>query len=235
MDSELSRVVDAHPGVVWTALPDGHIDFLSQRWCEYTNLGLGESYGRGWQKVVHPEDLSGLVERWRSILASGRAGEMEARLGASTGNRSCLCGSGKELGRAPFMAFMGGTRQFFDHRTRVGLNPDLSHPGKRFPFSGNGEIRVRGRRASTLTNAVLRPSGCCLISKRNPPSVSRSRRRRRFFQFSRPSWASSTKSSKLVIGPSLSCRRYTRDEGIELGIQCLRRREQLRVVPDRYQ
>jgi hypothetical protein len=56
-----------------------------------------------------------------------------------------------------------------------------------------------------------------------------------FPQFSRPPWASSTKSSKLVIGPSLSCRRYTRDEGIELGIQCLRRREQLRVVPDRYQ
>src|ERR1700738_675525 len=80
MDSELSRVVDAIPGLVWTAPPDGHIDFLNQRWCEYTNLGLGESYGRGWQRVVHPEDLSGLLERWRSILASGRAGEMEARL-----------------------------------------------------------------------------------------------------------------------------------------------------------
>ena len=80
MDTELSRVVDAIPGLVWTAPPDGHIDFLNQRWCEYTNLGLGESYGRGWQRVVHPEDLSGLLERWRSILASGRAGEMEARL-----------------------------------------------------------------------------------------------------------------------------------------------------------
>jgi PAS domain-containing protein len=63
MDSELSRVVDALPGLVWTAPPDGHIDFLNQRWCEYTNLGLGESYGRGWHKVVHPEDLSGLLER----------------------------------------------------------------------------------------------------------------------------------------------------------------------------
>ena len=80
MDSELSRVVDALPGLVWAALPDGHIDFLNQRWCEYTNLGLGESYGRGWHKVVHPEDLSGLLERWRSILASGEPGEMEARL-----------------------------------------------------------------------------------------------------------------------------------------------------------
>jgi PAS domain S-box-containing protein len=80
MDSELSRVVDALPGLVWTALPDGHVDFLNQRWCEYTSRAIGESYGWGWQEVVHPEDLSALCQRWRSILVSGEPGEMEARL-----------------------------------------------------------------------------------------------------------------------------------------------------------
>ena len=34
----------------------------------------------GWQTAIHPEDLPGLLERWRSILASGEPGEMEARL-----------------------------------------------------------------------------------------------------------------------------------------------------------
>jgi PAS domain S-box-containing protein len=80
MDIELSRVVDALPGLVWTALPDGHIDFVNRRWCEYTNLGPDESFGRGWQSVIHPEDLLELLERWRSILASREPGEMEARL-----------------------------------------------------------------------------------------------------------------------------------------------------------
>jgi PAS domain S-box-containing protein len=80
MNIEFSRVVDALPGLVWTALPDGHIDFVNRRWCEYTNLGPAESCGRGWQSVIHPEDLPGLLERWRSILASREAGEMEARL-----------------------------------------------------------------------------------------------------------------------------------------------------------
>jgi PAS domain S-box-containing protein len=80
MDNELSCVVDALPGLVWTALPDGRIDFLNQRWCEYTKLGLDESYGRGWQTVIHPKDLPEVVERWRSILASGKPGEMELRL-----------------------------------------------------------------------------------------------------------------------------------------------------------
>ena len=80
MENELLRVVDALPGLVWTALPDGHIDFLNQRWCEYTGLSVEEAYGRGWQTAIHPEDLPELLERWRSILASGEPGKMEARL-----------------------------------------------------------------------------------------------------------------------------------------------------------
>jgi len=80
MENQLSRVVDALPGLVWTALPDGHIDFLNQRWCEYTGISVDEAYGRGWQSATHAEDLPELHERWRSILASGEPGEMEARL-----------------------------------------------------------------------------------------------------------------------------------------------------------
>src|ERR1700730_9193472 len=86
MENELSRVVDALPGLVWTALPDGRIDFLNQRWCEYSGLSVAEAlsvdeaYGQGWQTAIHPEDLPELLERWRSILASGEPREMEARL-----------------------------------------------------------------------------------------------------------------------------------------------------------
>jgi hypothetical protein len=36
--------------MVWTALPDGNIDFVNHRWREFTNLGASESscmsYGR---------------------------------------------------------------------------------------------------------------------------------------------------------------------------------------------
>ena len=65
MENELSRVVDALPGLVWTALSDGRIDFFNQRWCEYTGLsveealGVEEAYGRVWQTAIHPEDLVG--------------------------------------------------------------------------------------------------------------------------------------------------------------------------------
>ena len=85
MQHELGRGVDALPGLVWTAFPDGQIDFLNQRWCKYTGLGVDESCGRRWQTVVHPEDLPGLLASWRSVPPSSAPVEAEARLRGSDG------------------------------------------------------------------------------------------------------------------------------------------------------
>src|SRR5262245_48875143 len=85
MESELGRVVDALPGFVWTALPDGQIDFLNRRWCGYTGLGLDESRGRGWQAAVHPEDLPRLLAGWRADPAPREPVETQVRLRGSDG------------------------------------------------------------------------------------------------------------------------------------------------------
>ena len=80
MQLELSRLIEALPGLVWTALPDGRAEFLSQRWCEYTGLSLDQAVGFGWHCALHPEDRVPVLEYWRSLLESGKSGEVEARL-----------------------------------------------------------------------------------------------------------------------------------------------------------
>jgi PAS domain S-box-containing protein len=72
--------IDTVPGLVWTALPDGYVDFLNQRWLDYTGLTSEQAIGWGWQAAISPEDRSRLVEYWRSVLAAGKPGEIEARL-----------------------------------------------------------------------------------------------------------------------------------------------------------
>jgi PAS domain S-box-containing protein len=72
--------IDTIPGLVWTSLPDGYVDFLNQRWLDYTGLTLEQAMGWGWQVAVCPADLPRLVTYWRSLLASGQPGEIEARL-----------------------------------------------------------------------------------------------------------------------------------------------------------
>nr|WP_158926779.1 PAS domain S-box protein [Acidisphaera sp. S103] len=80
MENERSDVVDLLPGLIWTALADGRIDFVNRRWCDYTGLGADDVRGRGLQTAVHPDDVADLVAWWQSILASDQPGEMEARL-----------------------------------------------------------------------------------------------------------------------------------------------------------
>lgn len=77
---DLRLVIDTIPGLVWSSLPDGHIEYLNKRWLDYTGLTLDEASGWGWQQAIHPEDLDRLADYWRSILASGTTGEIEARL-----------------------------------------------------------------------------------------------------------------------------------------------------------
>lgn len=72
---ELGSVVDALPGLVWTALPDGHVDFVNQQWREYTGFS-----GDAWQMAIHPEDLPRLLECLRSSISTTRACEAEVRM-----------------------------------------------------------------------------------------------------------------------------------------------------------
>lgn len=77
---QFQLAINTIPGLVWTAQPDGYIDFLNQRWLDYTGLTHGEASGWGWRQAIHPEDLAGLEEYWRGVLAARSAGETEARL-----------------------------------------------------------------------------------------------------------------------------------------------------------
>jgi PAS domain S-box-containing protein len=66
MKNELRSVVDTLPGLVWTALPDGQVDYVNRQLCEYTGLSLNDSCGDGWQKAIHPDDLRSLLECLKS-------------------------------------------------------------------------------------------------------------------------------------------------------------------------
>jgi PAS domain S-box-containing protein len=82
MQSEDRRptMIDAIPAIAWSSLPDGSVEFLNQRWLDYTGLSPGQALGQGWKAAVHPDDVGKLAERRSALLISGQAGEIEARL-----------------------------------------------------------------------------------------------------------------------------------------------------------
>src|ERR1700674_4928894 len=77
---DVRLVVDTIPILAWSARSDGSADFFNQRWLDYTGLSVEQARDWGWTVALHPDDLSGLVDYWRSVLAAGEPGEIEARL-----------------------------------------------------------------------------------------------------------------------------------------------------------
>ncbi len=73
-------VVDTIPTLAWSARSDGSADFFNQRWLDYTGFSAEQARDWGWTVALHSDDLNGLVDYWRSVLASGEPGEIEARL-----------------------------------------------------------------------------------------------------------------------------------------------------------
>ena len=84
-EEHLRLVIDTVPAMLHSARPDGSVDYFNQRWLEYVGVSLQETWGWQWTKVIHPEDVEGVVGKWRSSVATGKPFEAEARLRRADG------------------------------------------------------------------------------------------------------------------------------------------------------
>jgi PAS domain S-box-containing protein len=78
--SDLQLLVDSAPSLIHTSRPDGYLDFFNQTWLRYVGRSLDDLQGWRWTAFIHPEDVEGIVEKWRASLASGEAFLHEARV-----------------------------------------------------------------------------------------------------------------------------------------------------------
>jgi PAS domain S-box-containing protein len=83
-EDRVRLVIDTLPTMVWTLQPDGAVDFVNQRWTDYTGLSLEEEVENA-TGPVHPEDLPRVLEKWLADLAAGEASEDELRLRRADG------------------------------------------------------------------------------------------------------------------------------------------------------
>ena len=73
-------LAEAQPDQIWTATPNGALDYVNQRVLDYFASTFADVVASGWVNVVHPEDLPRMVERWRQALETGEPYENELRL-----------------------------------------------------------------------------------------------------------------------------------------------------------
>ena len=79
-------LAEVMPQIVWTAAPDGSVDYFNSRWYEYTGLTPeSEHFGDGWRPAVHPDDLAQLSGPRDRAVALGEKFEGEYRLATAPG------------------------------------------------------------------------------------------------------------------------------------------------------
>ncbi len=73
-------LAESMPQMVWTAGPDGGLDYVNTQAASYFGTSTESLLGAGWLSGVHPEDQEGVVQRWKFSLTTGQPYETEFRL-----------------------------------------------------------------------------------------------------------------------------------------------------------
>jgi PAS domain S-box-containing protein len=79
-------LADSIPVHVWTATPDGALDYVSDRTARYFGRTAEAVIGAQWLGVLHPDDVPMASERWSHSLTSGQPYEVEFRLWSAEHN-----------------------------------------------------------------------------------------------------------------------------------------------------
>jgi PAS domain S-box-containing protein len=84
-EEEFRTLAEAVPHHVWTARPDGLLNWFNPRVYEYAGSSPGELDGEKWGGIVHPDDAPGAVAAWTHAIGTGQAYETEFRLRRADG------------------------------------------------------------------------------------------------------------------------------------------------------
>lgn len=77
------------PVQIWTALPDGRLDYVTEQTARHFGLDAKQLLEDGWQNVLHPDDVALAVEKWTHALTTGERYEVEFRLKLANGSYAC--------------------------------------------------------------------------------------------------------------------------------------------------
>jgi PAS domain S-box-containing protein len=80
-----STLAETVPEVLYTSLPDGACDYVSQRFLDYTGMPAEAALGFGWTDALHPLDKDRTLALWDESMRTGGAFQAECRFRRADG------------------------------------------------------------------------------------------------------------------------------------------------------
>lgn len=79
-EERLRFMAESMPQKVFTAKPNGDIDYLNPQWSTFSGLPFHQLLDQGWTNIIHPDDLIYSIKRWNNAVQTGEPYECEQRL-----------------------------------------------------------------------------------------------------------------------------------------------------------
>lgn len=79
-EQRFRQLAESLPALVWVSNAAGENTYCNSRCQEYTGLSSEQLSGKGWSRVVHPEDLPETLDRWRKSVEEKKLFLAEYRL-----------------------------------------------------------------------------------------------------------------------------------------------------------
>jgi PAS domain S-box-containing protein len=78
-DLNLRQMAETIPEMLWSATPDGAIDYCNTRFLTYTGFSADDVVDDGWLHTIHPEDAARVAPIWVASVTSREPSRVEVR------------------------------------------------------------------------------------------------------------------------------------------------------------
>lgn len=93
-EARFRQLADAIPQMIWTAKPDGEVDYYNNKWYERTELVPGQYGDDSWGRLLHLDDVERCKAQWSQAVRSGEPYEIEYRFADKNGRYRWHLGRG---------------------------------------------------------------------------------------------------------------------------------------------
>jgi PAS domain S-box-containing protein len=177
----LRRMTETIPEMLWSATPDGAVDYCNARVLEYTGMAQDEIAGAGWMKTIHADDAQNTERAWAHSVRTGDPFQAEFRcLRGSDGMYRWCVSSALPLRGADgnMLKWYGTIVDFHDRRQAQedlrNTQAELAHVNR---------VMTMGELAASIAHEVNQPlasiiasgDSCTAWLATEPPNLERAR------------------------------------------------------------
>ncbi|MBC8027771.1 MAG: PAS domain S-box protein, partial [Steroidobacteraceae bacterium] len=78
--ARFKTLTESLPQMIYTCLRDGHCDYLSRQWLDYTGRSEAQQLGNGWLEQLHHDDRVKVQLEWSRVIGSGDTFDTTCRI-----------------------------------------------------------------------------------------------------------------------------------------------------------